>query len=76
VVVGKPAFQKVAIEENMKKGPIYEAFRQDPHVQDIFTATDKDLHKQRVCRPIDSSRCFVLIRSRDECFPLDSRSAI
>jgi hypothetical protein len=51
LVASKPGVHRVLIEEDMPKAPNYDNFRIDPKVFDVFTATDKGLHKKRVCNP-------------------------
>jgi len=44
----KDAIQKIVVEEDFKKAPIYEAMRQNPDVTTLLTETDKAKYKPAV----------------------------
>lgn len=49
MVSSKSAIQKIVIEEDFKKSPLYTLTQEDPHVSNLFTETDTRVYKQKVC---------------------------
>ena len=47
----KASILKILIDEDFRKSRDYEAVREDPHVTNLITETDKVKYKQKVCRP-------------------------
>lgn len=48
LVKGRDTAQQLLVDNVLKKSPIYDGFRPDPHHADLFTERDKDAHKHRV----------------------------
>lgn len=44
----KASVQKILVEDDLVKSPIYEAIRPHPNVTSLITETDKTLYKQKV----------------------------
>ena len=44
----KAAVQKILVEDDLVKGPVYEMIRPRPDVTSLITETDKTLYKQKV----------------------------
>jgi hypothetical protein len=48
IVAEKKAIHKIMIEEDFRKSPVYEAIREEHHVTNLFTETDKAQYKHKV----------------------------
>lgn len=48
IFADKDAIQKILVEEDFKKAPIYETMSTDPHVTNLFSETDKVKYRQAV----------------------------
>jgi hypothetical protein len=42
------AIQKILVEEDFKKAPVYEAMRDNPHIATLISETDKVKYKKAV----------------------------
>ena len=49
MVASKAAIQKILVEDDFRKSPLYTLTQEDPHVSNLFTETDTKVYKQKVC---------------------------
>lgn len=49
MVSSKSAIQKIIVEDDFRKSPLYTLTQEDQHVSNLFTETDTRIYKQKVC---------------------------
>lgn len=62
MVSSKSAIQKIVVEDDFRKSPLYTLTQEDQHVSNLFTETDTRVYKQKVCILIPPFPILVPLR--------------